>query len=633
MKLISFQIKDCFGFQDSGCVDLNDPTNLIYVLGRNSSGKTSFLTALEYFTPRLKPQDHPNFMNFDQLSHDSPYLLSEYVVKEDDFTIEKFIKVFQTTMDQRNNRFIDIFGTPEYQKLKVELAKQLVDTIYGDLIERAVRQDKLWVKRTASGEYWFSTNQDFNDATKRISQQVPALLDDTLRKLGHQVNVDGQLSIRGNWYQFRQLTPSEIEDLLVDQLPRVVAFEKTYSLLDVLPDVLKIEHLSQSTGPLTDALINYLGKSWVEGVLKVNNPRNRDKLLEELRGRIKELMSKVNHNRATGTELLEIYLDHGYGLQITAITGDKPSFYRHLSDNTKLLFAYHLYMAIHNLNGNILLFDEPNNGFHATAQEQLLGFLRGLSAAGNLVVISTHSEYLIDPDRLTGIRLMQADEEGYLSIRNKWYVSTAGAGDFLALRPIYDAIGLKYGTSRLTICDKVIVTEGVTELLYLRAFHQLLEYEGELHIAPATGNKTIPYVVALLISQELHFKIVADTTVNHKSTKKELQERYGIPDTSICEVTLPPGFPLAKGSGIEDIFSKTDFAKLLTTTGHALEADFGTQPNSKYMKNPHIVPKRIIAHEFNKRITEFNKNDFEEETLTNARRILDFCMNDDWFLL
>src|SRR6266480_6101508 len=105
MKLVSFRIKDCFGFRDSGCIDLNDPTNLIYVLGRNSSGKTSFLTALEYFAPRLKPQDHPNFTNFDRLSHDVPYLLGEYVVKEGDFTIENFINVFQTTMDQLNIGF------------------------------------------------------------------------------------------------------------------------------------------------------------------------------------------------------------------------------------------------------------------------------------------------------------------------------------------------------------------------------------------------------------------------------------------------------------------------------------------------------------------------------------------------
>ncbi len=228
---------------------------------------------------------------------------------------------------------------------------------------------------------------------------------------------------------------------------------------------------------------------------------------------------------------------------------------------------------------------------------------------------------------------MKADDKGYLSIRNKWYESTTGNGDFQALRPILDAIGLKYGANNLTIRDKVIVTEGVTELLYLRAFRKLLGYECELHIAPATGDDTIPHVMALLISQGLRFKVVVDTTVGRKSIKDKLQEWYGIRDISICEVEVPTGFPKAKGSGIEDVFSKADFARLLTCTGNMPGADFGMLSNSEYMKKAASVPKRVVAHEFYKRVTNSSKDDFDEETLTSVRRILDFCMNDDWYLL
>ncbi len=167
----------------------------------------------------------------------------------------------------------------------------------------------------------------------------------------------------------------------------------------------------------------------------------------------------------------------------------------------------------------------------------------------------------------------------------------------------------------------------------MRAFRQLLGYECELHIAPATGDTTIMPLVALLISQGLHFKVVVDTTVHGKSSKDKLQEGYGIPDTSISEVEIPTGFPQAKGSGIEDAFSKTDFSKLLTSTGNTPGADFETLSNSQYMKKPGVVPKRVVAHEFNKHVTKYYKDEFDEETLTNMRRIIDFCMNDDWFLL
>jgi AAA15 family ATPase/GTPase len=77
VQLVSFQIKECSGFPDSGEIDLQDPTNLIYVLGRNSSGKTSFLTALSYFAPNLTPRDYQNFKNFDSSTR-APYLISKF---------------------------------------------------------------------------------------------------------------------------------------------------------------------------------------------------------------------------------------------------------------------------------------------------------------------------------------------------------------------------------------------------------------------------------------------------------------------------------------------------------------------------------------------------------------------------
>src|ERR1700739_4032280 len=69
------------------------------------------------------------------------------------------------------------------------------------------------------------------------------------------------------------------------------------------------------------------------------------------------------------------------------------------------------------------------------------------------------------------------------------------------------------------------------------------------------------------------------------------------------------------------------------STGNSPEADYETLSNSEYMKRHRGVPKRVVAYEFNQHVTNYIEADFEEETLTNMRCILDFCMNDDWFLL
>lgn len=625
MKLVSFRINECFGFQDSDRIDLQDPTNLIYVLGRNSSGKTSFLTALAHFAPHKTPESYTNFANFDPSPEES-FLLAEYDVETSDVNIEVFIKAFHDKIDAANRGSNALLASNEYQRYKDELTKK-VRTLYTTLCNSMTAERKCWVKRNAAGDYWFSADSDLKDAYER-HKQLAELLVGVLPQLGIQANTNGQINMNGSWLQLMQLSAETIENLLAKQLPRIIWFQEAYALLDVLPSVIKVEHLTNSPSRLTRALIDYLGTAKLERLLKGQRPGELRKIQTELQEKIDLLVKEVNESREPGTELLAVDFHRVDGLQVTMRADGKEAFYGHLSDNTKILFAYHLYTHLRQLRGNIFLFDEPNNGFHATAQELLLRFLRGLSAKGNLVIVSTHSEHLIDPDHLTGVRLMTADDQGYLCVRNKWNAATNGSGDFLAFRPILDAIGLRYGMNCLTIRDKVIVTEGVTELMYLQAFRQLLGYTCELRIAPATGDETIRPVVALLISQGLCFKVVVDTTVRGKSVKMKLQEGYGIPDTAIYEVEVPSSFPQALGSGIEDVFSKNDFAQLLEYTGFAPEPDFATLSNGQYMRR---VPKRVVAHEFNKQIAHFKEKDFEEETLVNMRRLLDFCASDAWF--
>src|SRR5229473_1259386 len=92
-----------------------DPTNLIYVLGRNSSGKTSFLTALAHFAPSLIPQAHPNFVNFERTSQAS-YLVGKYKLGKDDFKIDTFIEAFLTGMNALNQGASVTINSVEYKR-------------------------------------------------------------------------------------------------------------------------------------------------------------------------------------------------------------------------------------------------------------------------------------------------------------------------------------------------------------------------------------------------------------------------------------------------------------------------------------------------------------------------------------
>ena len=324
MKLTSFRIKACFGFVDSDQIDLENTKNLIYVLGRNSSGKTSFLTALAYFAPHLTPESYQNFANFDPSSQE-PHLLAEYRVGENDFTFDAFIKAFHTEIDTLNRGFTATYASNEYQRYKGELAKRL-QVLYAALFENSTSKGRLWVMRKAAGDYWFSAEPNFQDSNER-KKQLSAFLTGLPQQLGLQLQANGQINIGGSWQPLTQITADKIENLLVKQLPVITWFKEAYSLLDVLPNVIKVEQLTRSPNRLTTALVEYLGKAKLERLLTGQHPREREVILSELKEKINTLMKEVNKSREPGTELLAIDLSRVDGLQVTVMADDKPSFY------------------------------------------------------------------------------------------------------------------------------------------------------------------------------------------------------------------------------------------------------------------------------------------------------------------
>ncbi|HEU5380364.1 MAG TPA: AAA family ATPase, partial [Ktedonobacteraceae bacterium] len=575
MRLLSFQIKNCFGFRDSDPIKLDElPSNLIYVLGKNSSGKTSLLTALASFSPERIPQQQSNFENFNSYG-ETPSLIAHYAVSPTDFSVEAFIQAFRRKMREINVADGTVAGSAELQRLSLA-TEEIIVPLYTELINNIKNAKEVWVRRNGAGEFQFSPEEMFKDVDPRLQQvsdaQPVALATANKPQTSGQQNM---LFIQNGWRPVQQLQGRHIESLLSEQLMKIIWFGKAdsqYPLAAALPPEIAMSHLD-SQEPLLNAFISLLDREEVRKILIAKSAKDRTKILSGMQQQIDLVIAKVNQAaRDVGSEdLLKITVSRRDGLQIIAETvGEKESSYSHISDNTKFLFAFYLYLHVHKFKEAILLFDEPNNGFHATAQEELLNFLKVLGTQGNLVVVSTHSEHLIDLELLGGVRLMDIDDEQCLKVRNKWNTKTEGKGSFLGLRPIQDAIGLKYGANHLSIHDKVVVTEGITEFLYLQALRRLLGYEEELHIAPAVGDDTMLHVIALLLSQELHFKVVADTTTSKKSIKTKIQEAYLLPDDTICEIDIPnlPGIPQAKGSGIEDIFSKDDFGRLLNSTGN-----------------------------------------------------------------
>jgi predicted ATP-dependent endonuclease of OLD family len=483
VKLTAFKIINCFGFRDSGSLNLKDEHNLIYLLGRNSSGKSSVLNAIKYFEWDVMPSEKPNFQNFND-SGEKRALIATYEVGASKLSEEQFKK-------DLIKKFSDLRISEAHIDRNTKL-KKLFDTvlgIYTELISRINVAEEITIWKLSDGHYHYLErgNNEYEQRIKRVSAAIA-----DAKEAGGHINLSGSLvAITITWNTF--------EDLLFLQTPNIYLFNEKFSLREVLPERIDL-NWEQSNNRFLNTFINYLGKEKVNQYLKSNDPEEREELLLDLRGRVATLTDKVNQYRANSlnSDLLEITLHDKNGIQITVRTDGKKSYYTHLSDNTKFLFAYYLYQVTNTISGDILLFDEPSNGFHPTAQTFILNFLKQLAADGNLVVIATHSEYLIDLDLLSGVRLMSTDENKNIIVKNHFYNQAKEKGDYLALQPILDAIGYRYG-NQINIKDKVVITEGVTDLLYLRAFNKLLGFTDGIDIAPARGDGTVLNIIPLLV--------------------------------------------------------------------------------------------------------------------------------------
>jgi predicted ATP-dependent endonuclease of OLD family len=252
---------------------------------------------------------------------------------------------------------------------------------------------------------------------------------------------------------------------------------------------------------------------------------------------------------------------------------------------------------------NIILVDEPGSYLHAKAQEDVLHTLEEL-ADDNQVIFTTHSPYLIDPDKFERVRLVIKDKETeYTRIEN----NVNKGGDYETLTPLITAIGLDLSKGLSFAKKSNIVLEGISDYYYIQAMkHYLKENEGyefpdDVAFIPCVGQSKVGAVTSILFGYGLDYKIVLDKKGTTKNYNKLIRD--GIDTNKIIRVGD------TDDQSIEDLFSEEDLDK------YQLKSD---QPDSK----------TIISKRFYQAIETGEYKGFSKKTLDNFRTLLDSIKKD-----
>ncbi len=161
--------------------------------------------------------------------------------------------------------------------------------------------------------------------------------------------------------------------------------------------------------------------------------------------------------------------------------------------------------TMHNLpNKNVVyLFDEPGISLHVNAQRELLKLFSDLASKGNQVVYTTHSPYMLnlDDQGVERIRAVVKNAQGTTDIFKTAYdarISSEHQQD--TLTPLIEAMGMNLQTTFGPSLNKFnVVTEGMSDLVYLRAFGKILGEDLEsFAFIPVVGASNCIHVSNIL---------------------------------------------------------------------------------------------------------------------------------------
>ncbi len=219
----------------------------------------------------------------------------------------------------------------------------------------------------------------------------------------------------------------------------------------------------------------------------------------------------------------------------------------------------------------ILLLDEMGLTLHPLAQRDLAAFFSTL-AENNQIINTTHSPFIIDPERIDRCRVVYSDASGGTVVSDNLREG-AGENGWKSIYAIHAALGLTVSDLLFHGCQPVVV-EGVSDQIVLLSIKRFLirirkcPEQKETVFVPAGGTRNIPSVATLLnaVNDDLPMVLLdSDVAGNdcgkdlggglYKNNKKYLvsvKEFTGI-DQSEIEDLIPVEFIKANINSILDV--------------------------------------------------------------------------------
>ena len=234
----------------------------------------------------------------------------------------------------------------------------------------------------------------------------------------------------------------------------------------------------------------------------------------------------------------------------------------------------------------IILLDEPGLNLHASAQADLLRFIEDVLAPHHQVIYTTHSPFMVDPQRFERVRTVEDVDDQGVKVSSECLSVDANT-----VFPLQAALGYSLAQT-LFLGPNCLLVEGPSDLLYLHTMSAILSDQGrealsdKWVITPVGGADKLATFVTLIGANELNVTVLMDISSKDTQRVENLVRNNFLTRKKIIRLNEFTG---AKESDIEDLFSDDEYLALVKAAyPHAIDGLAHNIPD----KSPRIV-KRI----------------------------------------
>ena len=230
-------------------------------------------------------------------------------------------------------------------------------------------------------------------------------------------------------------------------------------------------------------------------------------------------------------------------------------------------FAYFSNIEQQDGRRTILLLDEPGLALHATAQGDFLRFIDAELAKDHQVLYSTHSPFLVKPDRFDRVRTVQ-DVDG----KGTQVSADVFRTDSETVFPLQTALGYELAQT-LFVGPDCLLVEGPSDLLYLQILSQACEAAGltgldpRWVVTPVGGADKLGTFVSLLGANQLNVAALIDANPKDRQRIAALQANGHLKGRALIQISEVTGTDEAD---VEDLLD-SDFYLDLVNSAYAAE--------------------------------------------------------------